>query len=197
MGDATGDRSCDGVTGSEMELTDLYTLRETYNEQNILLCFNGPFSQGLIEEIGNALRKHMQSEPQTSSAAMDVFGVYIEITQNIRQYATVRQYSDTDASATVIISRDDEGRYVVAAGNIVEASDGEALVQRIESLATLDKAQLKAAYKEQLRKPREDGSDNGGLGLIDIARRASAPVACSLRPAHSDGQKFFSLRVVI
>jgi hypothetical protein len=180
-----------------MELTDLYSLRETYNEQNILLCFNGPFSQGLIEEIGSALRKHMQSATMSSSSAMDVFGVYIEITQNIQQYAAARGYSDTDASATVVISRDNEGRYVIAAGNIVEADDGATLVRRIEALAGLDKAQLKAAYKEQLRKPREETSESGGLGLIDIARKATTPVTCSLRPAHAATQNFFSLRVVI
>jgi len=179
-----------------MELTELYALRETYNQQNILLCFNGPFSQGLIEEIGSALRKHMQSETMSSSSALDVFGVYIEITQNIQRYATALEYSDAEASAIVLIGRDEAGRYVITAGNIVESSDGAALVERINALAAMDKAQLRATYKEQLRQPRLDDSDSGGLGLIDIARKASAPVSCSLRPG-SQGRSFFSLRVVI
>jgi len=42
-----------------MDHQTLYELRESYNEQQILLCFNGPFSQGLIEEIGNALKRYM------------------------------------------------------------------------------------------------------------------------------------------
>ena len=178
-----------------MDHVDLYLLRETYNEKHILLCFNGTFSQGLIEEIGNALKKYLQSEP--ASSALDVFAVYIEIAQNIQHYTAEQNYSAEDASATVVIGREDDGHYVITAGNVVEPADGEALVQRINELAALDKAQLRAAYKEQLRKPREEGEGGAGLGLIDIARKASAPFSCALRPVNSGQKCFFSLRVVI
>ena len=129
-----------------MEHADLYLLREAYNKQHILLCFNGPFSQGLIEEIGSALKRYMSSEAASTSSALDVFAVYIEIAQNIRHYCTQCSYSEAEASATVVIGRDPEGHYVISAGNIVEASDGEALVERINALAALDKAQLKSAF---------------------------------------------------
>ncbi len=180
-----------------MDHVDLYLLRETYNQKNILLCFNGTFSQGLIEEIGNALKKYLQSEPASSS--IDVFAVYIEVAQNIQRYTAARNYSDTDALATVVIGRDESGRYVIIAGNVVEPDDGEALCDRINVLATYDKTQLKAAYKEQLRKPREENAEGqgAGLGLIDIARKAGAPISCSLRPTNAGQRQFFSLRVVI
>ncbi|WZB74448.1 DUF6272 family protein [Achromobacter insuavis] len=55
---------------------------------------------------------------------------------------------------------------------------------RIQQLAALDKAALKAEYKTQLHKPRTPGVASGaGLGLIDIARRAGAPLEASLTPA--------------
>lgn len=59
------------------------------------------------------------------------------------------------------------------------------------------KDQLKAVYREQLRKPRAEGAVSGaGLGLIAIARRASEPLACSLRTL-DDGRAFLSLSVVM
>lgn len=180
-----------------MDHADLSQLRETYDRERILLCFNGPFSQGLIEEIGSALRTYLTSESASSSALADVFSCYIEITQNIRNYAAARGYDDANASATVLIGRDAERRYVVLAGNIVEAADGERLAARVEQLADLDKAQLKAAYKEQLRRVREPDAEGAGLGLIDLARKASAPLSCALRPTGAAERRFFSLRVVI
>ena len=181
-----------------MEHADLFRLRETYNSQQITLCFNGPFSQGLIEEIGSALRRYMEAETVPSSAARDVFAVYIELTQNIRHYAQLHKYNDTDASATVVIGRDDEGRHVISAGNVIENLDASSLMEKINELALLDKIQLKAAYKQQMRQPVEEGSKSGaGLGLIDIARKASAPVTCSIYPLQSQTQSFFSLCVVI
>lgn len=181
-----------------MEHSDLYALRETYNQQGILLCFNGPFSQGLIEEIGNALKRYMLSSAASSSSAMDIFAVYIEIAQNIQQYSAQRGYDETEASATVVIGREPEGKYVITAGNVVEAADGDLLAARINSLSGLDKAQLKAAYREQLRKPREEDATGGaGLGLIDMARKATEPMTCSLHPLEGANRVFFSLRVVI
>lgn len=176
---------------------DLYQLRDTFNQNSILLCFNGPFSQGLIEELGNALKRYLQSESAPSCSSMDVFAAYVEIAQNIQQYSGTLRYQDSDASATVVISRDAEGSYVISAGNIVEPEDGAALVARIETLAGLDKAQLKSLYKEQLRKPRTPETASAGLGLIDIARKASAPMSCSLLPLTSSPRCFFSLSVII
>lgn len=180
-----------------MEPLDLFSMRETYNRQQIMLCFNGPISRSLIEEIGNALRNYLAADHANPSSAMDVFAVYIEMTQNIRHYTRQKDWSDQEAGATVVVARDDAGRYVVSAGNLIEQADGEQLVATIEGLAQLDKAQLKAAYKEQLRKPREEGASSGaGLGLIDIARKASEPLQASLRKL-ADGRAFISLYAVI
>ncbi|VCU72180.1 hypothetical protein PIGHUM_04276 [Pigmentiphaga humi] len=180
-----------------MDSIDLFAMRESFNRDRIMLCFNGPISRSLIEEIGNALRNYLEAEHVQPSSAMDVFGTYIEMTQNIRHYASAHGYAEHEATATVVVANKDSGRHVVSAGNVVETADGHALVDRIEALARLDKAQLKASYKEQLRKPREaDISSGAGLGLIDIARKASEPLSASLREI-SPGRSFFSLRAVI
>ena len=178
-----------------MKASDLYALRERFTQERTLLCFNGPISRSLIEELGNALKTYLQAEDAGSSEALDVFSAYIEMTQNIRQYSV--QNNVPDAIATVVIARTDSGHYVVSAGNLVNNLDGERLVERVAQLGGLDKAQLKAAYKEQLRKPREAGQATGaGLGLIEIARRASGGLDATLTPHDSD-RAFFSLSVVI
>ena len=180
-----------------MGLIDLFALQQTYNQQRIMLCFNGPLTKSLIEEIGNALRNYMERENATASSAMDVFGAYIEMTQNIRHYAARKGWDPAAATATVTIARDGEGHYVVSAGNFVDAVDGPELEARVNALAAMDKTQLKAQYKEQLRRPRDDGAATGaGLGLIDLARKAAEPLGCSLRTL-DDGRAFFSIRVVM
>lgn len=180
-----------------MERVDVQTLRDAFIRQGIMLCFNGPFSATLIEEIGQALRKHMEGLSESQSSVTDVFTAYIEITQNIRHYTAQAGLSGTDAQATLTVSRNSAGRYVVDAGNVVKAADGEALVQRIHELAGLDSVQLKAAFKTQLRQPRDPAAKTGaGLGLIDLARRSSEPLSCSLSRLDAEFS-FFSLRVVI
>ena len=176
-----------------METIDLFSLRTHFNRNRILLCFNGPISRSLIEEIGNALRNYLQAENALPAAAMDVFSVYIEMTQNIRHYAQSRGYGDLESAATVVVARDAEDRYLVQAGNLVEKADGDALLARVDELAAMDKAQLKAAYKTQLRQPREEGATSGaGLGLIDVARKSSLPLKASLSQI-DENRAFLSL----
>ena len=176
-----------------MDSIDLFSLRAHFDRNRILLSFNGPISRSLIEEIGNALRNYLQADNALPTAAMDVFSIYIEMTQNIRHYAQSRGYDDVESAATVVVARDAHDRYIVQAGNQGETADGEALLARVNQLAGMDKAQLKAAYKTQLRQPREgDASSGAGLGLIDVARKSSLPLKASLSPI--DGQRaFFSL----
>lgn len=176
---------------------DLLTLRDNYLQQRIMLCFNGPISRSLIEEIGHALRNYLDSQSAAPSSAMDVFAVYIEMTQNIRHYARRQGYDEQHATATIAVARDAAGHYLVSAGNLVEDADGRSLVDAVESLASLDAAALKRAYKQQLRRPRNEAAPSGaGLGLIDMARKSSRPLAASLQPL-SAGQSFFSLTATI
>ncbi len=180
-----------------MKPEDMLALRETFTRHDILLSFNGPFSVSLIEEIGHALRKHLEALAASPSEITDVFATYIELTQNIRHYSRAKDLTEAQSSATVVICRNADGRHVVNAGNVLEYADGEALKQRIDELAPLDKAALKAAYKTQLRQPRDPASTTGaGLGLIDMARRASQPLAASLQRL-DERYGFLSLQVVI
>ncbi len=176
---------------------DLLSMRESYQRERVMLCFNGPISRSLIEEIGKALRNYLDTQQAAPAAAMDVFAAYIEMTQNIRHYARRQGYGDDQASATVAVAQDSEGRYQVSAGNLVETPDGQRLVATIEALAGLDKTELKVAYKRQLRQPRDEASPSGaGLGLLDIARKSSQPMRASLQPL-SETQSFFSLTATI
>lgn len=175
----------------------LSSLRDFFTDERILICFNGPTSRTLIGEIGAALKEHIESTRDCMSSAMDVFSVYIEMSQNIRHYTSSRAYNDQDATATVVIAESGADRYVVSAGNLIEVGDGHRLMERVQALAGLDKIELKTLYKEQLRKPREDGAVTGaGLGLIDIARKASQPLQASLDEL-GGGKAFFTLRATI
>jgi len=81
----------------------LASLRDFFSAERILICFNGPTSRTLISEIGVALKEHIESSSDSLSAAMDVFSVYIEMSQNIRHYASAMGYVEPDATATVVI----------------------------------------------------------------------------------------------
>jgi hypothetical protein len=173
---------------------DLLAIRDIFIRQNIMLCFNGPITAPLIEEIGKALRNHMEGLQESPSSVADVFSVYIEMAQNIRRYSQANGFENE--AATIIISRDEPGNYVISASNIVKGADGESLLERIQQLEQMDKDALKAAFKTQLRQPRTALSGSAGLGLIDMARKATATLQHSLQPL-DNGRSLFNLRVIL
>jgi hypothetical protein len=177
-----------------MTTPDLYDLREIFDRKRIMVCFNGPINAALIEEIGRALRDYLQHQQEAPSAVADIFSVYIEMTQNIRRYAEAHPDLEGAANAAIVVSREDG--YVISAGNVVTPDDGRELLRRVDELASLDRPALKTLFKTQLRQPRESLNGSAGLGLIDMARKASSPLTASLR-AIDPGRSFLSLRVML
>lgn len=181
-----------------MIIANLYDLKDSFDREGLLICFAGPFSHSVIEELGIAVRHHLEAEQLTRASLMDVFAVFIEQTQNVRNYARRKEAEgnrDHDFnSGIVVIGRHGE-RHIVCSGNIVERRDIQCATASLDRLRGLDKPGLKAAYKEQLRQEQAPGQ-GGGLGLIDMSRKTSEPLEYALREL-DDRYCFFSLKATV
>lgn len=175
---------------------DLYSLREQFDASGMMICFNGPFSHSIIEELGTALRNHLADENIGKAAVLDVFATYIELAQNVRNYQTLRSLGQGETAASIItISRWNSG-YAVSSGNMVIKEDAASLCERIAELNALAPEELKRRYKEQMRREVPPDALGAGLGLLEIARRSSSPMTCAVREL--DGPfTFFSLTAYI
>jgi hypothetical protein len=181
-----------------MKEISLLSLHRQFEAANIQICFNGPLSHSIIEELGLAVRRYLENETSGSDKMMDVFAVYIEQTQNVRNYAQSKaNHADAQIynAITLMIGRENSG-YVVMSGNVVDQSDLNALTGKIDQLQTLDAGGLKALYKEQRRKPIVDGASGAGLGLIDMARKTTQSLTYEVQNI-DDNTAFFTLKAVV
>jgi len=178
---------------------NLLNLQKTLQNNGILISFAGRFSQEIIEELGDAVKKYLETESISQNEIYNVFSVFIEQTQNIKNYSALK----TDClvrekianSGIVTIGRSDAGHFV-SSGNIMESKDSYALVQKLDIINGLDRAGLKRLYKEQMKKEMVPGSTGAGLGLIDMARKASQPLKYSIDKLDEEFH-FFTLKVNI
>jgi len=175
---------------------ELLVLREDISRQGIMICFNGPFSHSIIEEIGTAIRKHLECEDIQKSAVHDVFAVYIEQTQNVRNYVGRKNFPERELHSSIVVIAKREGKYLISSGNIIAKGDTADLRQRLELVNSLDKDSLKKLYRERLRQEIPPGGTGAGVGLIDMARRSSARLSYSFDPVDAD-YDFFSLSVAV
>lgn len=177
----------------------LMEIQNFLKDNRILISFSGRFSQGIIQELGDAVKNHMEAEEMPKNDIFSVFGIFIEQTQNIRNYSSSKEgtknYDKISDSGIVVIGRKND-MYYVCSGNLVENHDMDNLVQRIERLVSLDKNELKKLYKEEMKKEIVPGSCGAGLGLIDMARKASKPIEYSVEKI-DDEFSFFTINVLV
>ena len=178
---------------------DLLEIQKVLQNYGVLINFSGRFTQAIIEELGDAVKKYLEDDSMSQGDTYNVFSVFIEQTQNIRNYS-IRKSSTAIGerianSGIITIGRSEDG-YFVASGNLIDNQDVAGLTAKFEELAGLDKIALKKRYKEEMRKPILSESDGAGLGIIDMARRAKKPVKYTF--AHLDDEvSFFTLEVYV
>lgn len=180
-------------------LDNLMDLQRVLQDYRVMITFSGRFTQEVIEELGDAVRKYVETEAASLKDTLNVFSVFIEQTQNIKNYcvrkAASQEKERISNSGVVAIGKSGTG-YFVSSGNLVETQDVPSLVEKLDRIQVLDKLELKKLYKEQMKKEVAEDSSGAGLGLIDMARKASEPLRYSIVKI-DETVCFFTLQVRI
>ncbi len=180
----------------EINLLDLQKLLQNYG---VLISFSGRFTQAIIEELGDAVKKYLETEATSQNDTYNVFSVFIEQTQNIKNYSSQQRDSllgEKIANSGIVAIGKSEDGYFVSSGNLVENDAIDRLTARLDEILTLDKAGLKKLYKEQMKKVMPIDCGGAGLGLIDMARRSSKPLNYSVVKL-DDQISFFTLKAYV
>lgn len=181
-----------------MEL-NLLELQKVLQNYGVLINFSGRFTQELIEELGDAVKKYLETEATSQNETYNVFSVFIEQTQNIKNYSVQKSgypVGERISNSGIVAIGKSEASYFVSSGNIIENNDISALTSKLDELSGLDKSGLKKLYKEQMKKEISPGCTGAGLGLIDMARRASRPLNYSIVRL-DEHVSFFTLKVYV
>ncbi len=177
----------------------LQNLQKTMANYGALICFAGRFSQEIIEELGDAVRKYLETEATSQNDTYNVFSVFIEQTQNIKNYSVYKadsSFGDRISKSGIVAIGKSEAGYFVSSGNVIETADAVGLTARLDEVIALDKQGLKKLYKEQMRKEIAPEAGGAGLGLIDMARRSNKPLEYSIETIDQN-LCFFTLKAQV
>lgn len=183
-----------------MLVQEYYGFQQDLNRKGIVFSFTGYVSEGILFALGEALKQKMVLDETDSNVTKRVFSVFVEQVQNIIRYSADRLEGEVGkkvelSSGMIAVGREAE-RFFVVCGNIVRSVDVGMLRERLQKLAAMDKDALKAYYKEKLKEPEEEQSKGASIGLIEIARRASEPIAFDFMDV-DPGHAYFCLKAYI
>lgn len=174
--------------------------KQDLDDQGVIFSFSGYLSEDVLVALGDALKQRMALEETNENVVKRVFSVFVEQVQNIIRYSSDRLPEGTSdraalSSGMVTVGFED-GRFFVVCGNMVDRSVVEELRTRLAHLVSLDRDAIRRHYREQLRRADDDDLSRGNIGLIEIVRRASAPVEYDF--ADEDAARvFFCLKAFI
>jgi len=156
---------------------DLYDFRTQIQANKLMLIYSGIMSEGILFSLGEALRRKLEQDATDRNLTRRVFSVFVEQVQNIIRYSDDAHGPDDDAARSGIVTvGKEDGRFFVICANVIDAARAPRLRQRLAEIAALSPDELKALYRQKLKEDPDVDSKGATLGLIEIARRASAPI---------------------
>lgn len=177
----------------------LHEFRSLLSNNGIMFAYSGYISEGVLSGVGEALKRKLTDQETDTKTLRNVFAIFVEQMQNIIRYSAESETPpDEDGGLRygVLTVGFIEGAYFVQAGNLIQKEDVAALHARLAAIRDMDKDALKAAYKERLKSAPEATSKGAGVGLIEIARRATQPIEFDICDVDA-GHAFFSLTASI
>jgi len=188
-------------------MLDLREYAGIVDKLNIKVIYSGPMWDDGIKGLAEMVKTHLSHDQVHGNASKAIFSVFVEQVTNMLMHSVEKeQYSQPPDNevidvpiGTVIMGNKTDKRdtFFVQTKNAVNDKNVKFLSERIDHLNTLDKQGLRQFYKEMIRRDNTNPDSQGaGLGLIEIARRATAPLGYSFEPI-SDGMSFFTLYVEI
>jgi len=184
-----------------MFANQVYELRANLRDQGVVFAYSGYVTEGILSGVGDALKQKLASEDADTKTVRSVFAVFVEQMQNIIRYSVERlppsgAKGGPDLSYGILTIGTVANNYVVQAGNLILTEDVEIMRNRLSALRDMNRDALRSAYKEQLRSAPNEMSKGAGIGLIEIARRASKPIEYDFM--HVDDQHaFFALKATV
>lgn len=172
----------------------IYDLHRTMMSQNLILVYQGDFTQESTKSILSMAERNLDSSGEESSIKRKVFNVMVEALQNIVKHSDELIDGEVHSHAAIFLIGKEANRYSIMSGNPVRKTNMEGLKNKLEQINGLDKEGLKDLYKEIIKNTTISEKGGAGLGFVDMARKSGEKLEYSFPELTSD-YYFFCLKV--
>lgn len=169
--------------------------KQRLEDHRISMAFQGILSQDILTLVGQSLR----NIPNNQILAKRLFGLAVEMTQNIHHYSAQKIYSEKDGrdiGMGIVCIGQDENHHFITSGNYIFMKDAKVVQERSKYINSLTEEELKVYYREQRRAPQRKDKPGANLGFIEMRRKSGNPVEVEIVDLNEE-MSFFILSVKI
>lgn len=178
---------------TEPNLKFIYGFHKDMTGKKLNLVFEGEFTQEITKSVLAMTERNMDSYHEETGVKKKVFNVMVECLQNICKHSGTVKDPDKIGRAVFMVGQEENG-YFICTGNYIFSDKVEGLKAKLMEVNSLDKDGLKELYKALIRNGNLADHGGAGLGLIDMARKASSKLEYDFEKV-SDTVSFYSLLI--
>jgi hypothetical protein len=172
-------------TETAMDISKAIDIRTAMRASGVIMAYNGTVSDELMVSLADILKTRMEAMDDAKRSRV-VFSIFMEGMQNLIWHGRTNK----NAPGMVCISQQD-GEITVVCGNRIQREESLKLNETLEQLQRADKDTIRQLYREGMSKSSEHEGPGAGLGLLEIARRASHPISFAFMDVDEDHVDFF------
>jgi hypothetical protein len=172
----------------------IYDLHRTMLSQNLILVFQGDFTQETIKSILTMAERNLDSSGEESTIKRKVFNVMVEALQNIVKHSDELVDGAIRSHAAIFLIGREPNKYTIMSGNPIRKTNISNLQQKLEQINALDKDGLKDLYKDIIKNTTISDKGGAGLGFVDMARKSGSKLEFSFPEMNAD-YSFFCIKV--
>ncbi len=172
----------------------IYDLHRTMMSQNLILVYQGDFTQESTKSILAMAERNLDSSGEESSIKRKVFNVMVEALQNIVKHSDELVDGQIRSHAAIFLIGKETNRYSIMSGNPIRKENVDKLKKTLERINGLDKEGLKELYKEIIKNTTISEKGGAGLGFVDMARKSGEKIEYSFPELNAE-YSFFCLKV--
>jgi hypothetical protein len=172
----------------------IYDLHRTMMSQNLILVYQGEFTQETTKSILSMAERNLDSSGEDSSIKRKVFNVMVEALQNIVKHSDELIDGGVHSHTAIFLIGKEKDRYSIMTGNPVRKDNQPKLEKILEHINSLDKEGLKELYKSIIKNTTISDKGGAGLGFVDMARKSGEKLDYKF-PDMSAEYQFFCLTV--
>jgi hypothetical protein len=152
---------------------NLYELYNRTKNDNISIQFKGALSQEILLLMGDLINANRNVNIEIRK----IFSIFVELSQNIMHYSSeTEMVNGKEIGIGIIIFTEDKNHYRIYSGNQITNESKNDLLVRFQEIQQFDDTQLKEQIREQRHNPQNPESRGAGIGLMEIARKASGNI---------------------
>jgi hypothetical protein len=159
------------AAGEFMEISQAIAVRNVMQMSGVIMAYNGTVSDELMVSLAEILKARLEGRDDTKRSRT-VFSVFMEGMQNLIWHGRTEQ-----AATGMVCISEHEGEIVVVCGNQIARADSIKLKSVLEQLQGADKDTIRQLYREGMSRSSDHEGPGAGLGLLEIARRATHPIS--------------------